>query len=111
MSTRTLTSSIDVDRAETVARRIELAYELLDTLAGHFEDSDDLQAEAIGVGFMVQALVCTAIKIPESSALLDFQRVYRLVVKARKRLGEKATARELLTEIHLDQGKERRRKR
>lgn len=105
-----LTASIDEDRAETAARRIVLAYEILDELSDHAEDDDALHSEAISVGLICMAIVCEGVGVPETEALLQFRSVYRLVRKIRKRLGKNATAAQVISEMHLDQRNERRRR-
>ena len=95
--------TIDVTRAETVSRRTVLVYELLDDLAAHAEDNDELHAEAIACAFIALAIATTGVNMPETDAVPEYANVHRLVAAARKRLGPKATARELIAELHLEQ--------
>jgi hypothetical protein len=98
-----LTDSIDTVQAESVSRRTILVYEILDCLAAHAEDSDELHAEAIACCFIALAVAATGVGMPEDDAVSEYANVHGLVEQARRRLGQKATARELVEEIHLEQ--------
>lgn len=86
-----------------------MAYELLDMLGEFSIDGEHSYAETLNVLMLVMGLACDGVQVPEMVALSEFQTVLKLVKKHRKRLGPKATARELITEMHLDHRKDRKR--
>jgi hypothetical protein len=100
-----LLASIDPSRAESISRKIVLAYNILDDQAAHADESDELRAEAIATGFIAQAIACQSNGIPQTEALAQFRAFLRMVYATSKRLGPTATAREVITEMHLEQMK------
>ena len=98
-----LTDSINETQAEAVSRRTILVYEYLDVAAGHAENSDEQHAEAIACLFIALGIAVTGVGMPEDDALAEFANIHRMVSAARKQLGSKATAKDIITEIHLEQ--------
>lgn len=99
-----LTDAISSEHAEKVARQTVCVYEILDDVAAHAEDSDELKTEAIVCLNIALAIALTDHQVPESFALDQFRIMYRNVMRARKLLGAKATARDIMAEIHLEPG-------
>jgi hypothetical protein len=87
---------------EGSSRRTNLALELLSVLSEHEIDGEsdaDSTAEAVAVMVTTAAFLVHSFKSTERNAVKDYRDMFRIVQKASERLGPRATARDIFTEI------------